>query len=82
MIAHPSGLVGAEARAEGLRIQGAVRPLGHAIAFDQVGIELLASMRGAGPPFGMVLVVLVLGLRVGGADISENSRKEKKNTVS
>lgn len=70
MTAHPAGLIGAAAGAEGLRIQGAVGALGHAVALDQVGVELLAAVGGEVPPFGVFLVVFVLGLGVGCADVA------------
>lgn len=70
-----SGLIGGGGGSEVLGVEAAVSSQRHAVAFDHVGIEHLAFVGGQEPILGQFLVVRVLRVGVGRAEVSVGEKR-------
>ena len=81
MISYFAGLeVGGVGR-KVLTVQTAESSLCHAVPFDHVRVEELAFVGRLSPVRGMSLVVIVLGVGVGRAKISESAKELVKGQI-
>ena len=74
MISDPAGLESGRLGCKVLAVQSAISPLGHAVPFDHVRVEQLAFVGRLPTVAGPSLVVLVLGVGVGRAEVSETRK--------